>query len=221
LTVGGQFGFAAYGRLRLHPWTAAAYASGADRDLFILVANQAAALGMSAFDGRTDGLQWHPAEVADGWTGELAPGLVFRCDFQADIDLPLQSAGLVLQQATDRVGTLELERLEVLVGVKATDPLRFVDGREWFEFSDPAGALPARISLSCPGDDLIGKVEPWLGRTVGFGQATEDGWNVTLRSSSLDFLAWVSGVLAWACADDEVLVRFGFGQDVQAQASSS
>jgi hypothetical protein len=52
-------------------------------------------------------------------------------------------------------------------------------------------------------------------------KATEDGWEVTLRSTSLDFLAWISGVLAWACADDDVLVRFGFGQDTQAQASSS
>jgi hypothetical protein len=221
----GEFEFTAYGALRLHPWAATAYAEGSDRDLFILVANQAAALGLSAFDGRSQGLQWHPfADSADRWTAEQPPGLVFRCGFQTDdqvTGLPLQSAGLVLQQAVDRIGALELERLDVRIGRRDSDPLRFVDGRDWFEFSAPGAVRPGRIALPASTAGLPRKTQPWLGRTVEFGQATGDGWEVTVRSTSLDFLAWVSGVLAWACADDDVLVRFGFGQDTQAQASSS
>ncbi|WP_432946367.1 hypothetical protein ACQPXM_08045 [Kribbella sp. CA-253562] len=217
-----EFSFTAYGELRLHDWAARAYAAGADRDLFIMVANQAAALGLSAFDGRTQGLQWHPIEAGDRFRSpERSSRPVFDCVFQSDAELPLQSAGLVLQQAVDRIGTLELERLDVLVATNSPDPRRFVDGREWFEFDDLSAMVPGRISVSGATGGLVEKVAPWLGATVEFDRAVDNGWEVRLRSASLDFLAWVSGVLAWARADDKALVRFGFGQDPGRQASSS
>ncbi len=220
----GEIAFRAQGSLRLHSWTEKAYREGSDADLYSLVMRQGAALEFADFRGaQSPCAQWNLAEAGDCWVGGAAAPELFWIRIpvkQSRQALPLQSAGLVLQRAVQKVGVASIDLLEVLVPLEFSrqDPMPLAYGRDWFEFSDPAGRRPATIELitaerSWDAAEIVAKVAPWLGDCVSFGPPASQ-FNVVLGSDTLDFLAWVAEVFSWAVADgsseSHLQLRFTF-----------
>jgi hypothetical protein len=245
----GEIAFCAHGTLRLHDWTEKAYAEGSDTDLYSLVMRQGAALELASFGAASSSCaQWNLAEAADCWVGDTEAPELFWIRFpvqQSRASLPLQSAGLVLRRAVDKVGEISLGLLDVTLPLELSrqDPMGLAYGRDWFEFSDPAGRRRATIDLITPTRStrstteaaLAEKVVPWLGDCVVFGSPSSPTrpwtsssligadsapayhFEVTLGSDTLDFLSWVAEVLGWAVADGSegpLLLRFTFAAEL-------
>ncbi|GAA1556857.1 hypothetical protein GCM10009789_07770 [Kribbella sancticallisti] len=174
-----EFTFSAWGSLALHDWADAAYRAGSDNDVYSLVMRQGGALGFADFGAAASSRPvWNLAEGADCWSTGLTPPEVFWLKLQVDNAsrvVPLQSAGLVLQRAIDRIGVLTLDTLDLMTPLRPVreSPMDLAYGRDWYEFGDPAARRRASIDLVLNDRTttealLAEKTGPWLGDCLTF-----------------------------------------------------
>ncbi|MCL8014511.1 hypothetical protein [Streptomyces sp. AS02] len=192
-----------HGRLTLHPWIAAAHREGRlEEDLFSLAVARTTAYGWADFGHGLGGARWGHNDAGGDWTQdgrarEIAWIQVDCAEAPAGQRVPLTPLGRVVAESLSRVGTFDVDAVEVSVPVyEAVDAGRdLAYAATWAGLADPAGRAECAVSVDAIADPaqaaaVVAACRERAGEAARFDH---DGTRLLcgLREWSLDTAIWV------------------------------
>lgn len=192
-----------HGRLTLHAWLAAAHREGRlEEDLFSLAVARTTAYGWADFGHGLTGTRWGHNDAGGDWAQdgkvrEIAWIQVDCAEAPAGQRVPLTPLGRVVGECLSRVGTFDVNAVEVSIPVyEAVDARHdLAYSATWAGLADPAGRAECTVSVDAIADPARAAtvVEACRARAGEAARFDHDGTRLLcrLREWSLDAAIWV------------------------------